>query len=495
MLFNSYAFLFSFLPIIVFVFFCLGRLGRVELAMGWLVAASLFFYGWWNVFYLFLLLASIAVNYALGLALQSKRSEPAKRSLLIFGIIANIGALGYFKYANFFADNLSWMLDESIHLERIILPLAISFFTFQQIAYLVDVRRGEAREHNFLHYCLFVSFFPQLVAGPIVHHKEMIPQFTRHSTFHPNAQNLSVGTTIFILGLFKKVVIADGIALYSTPIFAAADGGVVLSMVEAWTGALAYAFQLYFDFSGYSDMAIGLARMFGIRLPLNFNAPYKALSIIEFWRCWHMTLSRFLKDYVYIPLGGNKKGAVRRYVNILATMLLGGLWHGAGWNFVMWGGLHGMYLVVNHVWSNLSHTPDRGVLGRILCWLLTFLAVVVAWVPFRAETLNGAIQMWQSMCGVHGILTRESGTEIMADGSALGYIALLLFITLTFPTTHQYLRRYRSALGDSAHAAQSDQFWLFEWRPTSCNAFLILIAFFCAAAFLSRPSEFLYFQF
>ena len=246
------------------------------------------------------------------------------------GVGLNLGTLGYFKYANFFVDSLNASIGTSLQLETIILPLAISFFTFQQIAYLVDTSRGETEEHHFLHYALFVTFFPQFIAGPIVHHKEMLPQFTRRQRLTPRARDLAVGSTIFVLGLLKKVVIADGISGYATPAFDAADLGVNLSMAAAWTATLAYTFQLYFDFSGYSDMAIGLARLFGIRLPLNFDAPYRSTSIIDFWHRWHMTLSRFLRDYVYIPLGGNRQGTRRRYVNVMATMLLGGLWHGAG---------------------------------------------------------------------------------------------------------------------------------------------------------------------
>jgi alginate O-acetyltransferase complex protein AlgI len=495
MLFHSYAFVFAFLPVTLLFFFLLGRLGRDQLAMAWLIVASLFFYGWWNVSYLSLILVSVTANYALGLRLSREGSEALKRGLLTLGVVANLATLGYFKYANFFVDNLNWTLDESIHLEKIILPLAISFFTFQQIAYLVDARRGATHEHSFLRYCLFVTFFPQFIAGPIVHHKEILPQFARLQKIRPNVRHLSIGMTIFILGLFKKVVIADSIALYSTPVFDAADHGVALSLVEAWTGALAYTFQLYFDFSGYSDMAIGLARMFGIRLPLNFNAPYKALSIIEFWRCWHMTLSRFLRDYLYIPLGGNRRGTTRRHVNLFATMLLGGLWHGAGWSFVLWGGLHGIYLVINHVWTRSRKNAERSALGRALGWLLTFLAVVVAWVPFRAETLDGALQMWGSMCGSNGILVRESGIEVLAYGAAQGYVVLTLLMTLALPTTHHYLRRYRPVLEYTSSTCYTDRFKLFTWRPTVSRALLLLIALLFALALMTRPSEFLYFQF
>jgi alginate O-acetyltransferase complex protein AlgI len=333
MLFNSYTFIFIFLPITLLVFFSIGGKGHHRIAIAWLVAASLFFYGWWNPAYLSLILGSILFNYAVGVALsnlqaQSSASHLTKKIILSFGILVNLFLLAYFKYANFFVDNLNSLSGSNFHLQTIILPLAISFFTFQQITYLVDAYKGETREYNFLHYCLFVTFFPQLIAGPIVHHREMLPQFVKNTIYKFNHQHLAIGLTIFFIGLFKKVVLADGVAVYATPVFEAAEQGVMLTFFEAWAGALAYTFQLYFDFSGYSDMAIGIARMFGIRLPLNFNSPYKSVNIIEFWRRWHITLSRFLRDYLYIPLGGNRKGKFRRYINLMITMLLGGLWHG-----------------------------------------------------------------------------------------------------------------------------------------------------------------------
>ena len=349
MLFNSYTFIFAFLPITLLVFYRIGGRGHHRVAIGWLVATSLFFYGWWAPRYVWLIVTSVLVNYALGVVLATRAASqdgPRKR-LLAVGVSANLGLLAYFKYANFFVDNVRHLFHIDVEIGQIVLPLAISFFTFQQIAYLVDAHRRLTREYNFLHYCLFVTFFPQLIAGPIVHHGEMLPQFGKETTYRLNRTNLEVGVTFFLMGLFKKVVIADGIARYGTPVFDAAQAGLTIDFWQAWAGALAYTFQIYFDFSGYSDMAIGIARMFGIKLPLNFHSPYKATSVIEFWRRWHMTLSRFLRDYLYIPLGGNRKGPGRRHANLMVTMLLGGLWHGAGWTFMYWGGLHGLYLIVS----------------------------------------------------------------------------------------------------------------------------------------------------
>ena len=349
MLFNSYEFIFLFLPIVLLGFHLIGKQGHHRVAIAWLVGASLFFYGWWNPAYLLLMLFSVLFNYSVGVSLSNTSGRKLlSKTILTIGVSVNLAILGYFKYANFFVDNLNALSGTNLILNEVILPLAISFFTFQQIAYLVDAYRGKTKEYNFLHYCLFVTFFPQLIAGPIVHHKEMLPQFAKDAVYKLRSKHLAIGITIFALGLFKKVVLADGVSVYATPVFNAAEAGVMLTFFEAWGGALAYTFQLYFDFSGYSDMAIGIARMFGIRLPLNFNSPYKATSIIDFWRRWHITLSRFLRDYLYIPLGGSRKGRVRRYINLMTTMILGGLWHGAGWTFLLWGALHGFYLMINH---------------------------------------------------------------------------------------------------------------------------------------------------
>ena len=372
--------------------------------------ASLFFYGWWRPVYLVLLVISLLANFGFGRGLspESGLSASIRRLMLGISIAFNLGLLGYFKYANFFVDSLGALLDTGWSIETIVLPLAISFYSFQQIAYLVDVFRGEAHEYSFLHYCLFVIFFPQLIAGPIVHHKEMLPQFARRETFRFSHENLAVGATLFTFGLFKKVVLADGMALYATPAFAAAGQGVELSFFEAWGGTWAYTLQLYLDFSGYSDMAIGLARMFGIRLPINFHSPYRAVNIVEFWHRWHITLSRFLRDHLYIPLGGNRRGRLRRHLNLMVTMLLGGLWHGAGWTFVAWGGLHGLYLVLNHGWHTLRRrvgfAPGRGGwVGLVLARSLTLLAVALAWVPFRAQDMRSAGSMLASMGGLNGI--------------------------------------------------------------------------------------------
>jgi len=409
MLFNSYPFLLLFLPVTAIVFFRLGAYSH-RLAAVWLGAASLFFYGYWNPAYVGLLLASIFFNYGIGFALAREHDagrERRKKLILTLGITADLALLGYYKYANFFLDTANKLLDTGWAFQDILLPLGISFFTFTQIAFLVDAWSGKAREYNFIHYLLFVTYFPHLIAGPVLHHKEMMPQFARPQTYRFSWDNMTIGLMIFVIGLFKKVVLADGVSPYANMAFQSADAGAELDLLAAWGGALAYTAQIYFDFSGYSDMAIGLSRMFGIVLPLNFNSPYKAGNIIDFWRRWHMTLSRFLRDYLYIPLGGNRKGPVRRQINLMLTMLLGGLWHGASWNFVLWGGLHGVYLMLNHAWRSLCgrHFADvsAGTAGKLAAWALTFVAVVVAWVFFRATTLGGALNMLSGMAGLQGV--------------------------------------------------------------------------------------------
>lgn len=496
MLFNSYIFIFVFLPIVLLGFYAIGARGHHRVAISWLVGASLFFYGWWNPAYLGLILGSVLFNYAAGVALGGHEQGFSRKWLLALGVAGNLGLLGYFKYANFFVENISLLTGADYHLGKILLPLAISFFTFQQIAYLVDAYKGETREYNFLHYCLFVTFFPQLIAGPIVHHKEMLPQFARDRIYRLDYGHLAIGITIFTLGLFKKVVLADGVAVYVAPVFDAAEAGIALNLFEAWQGALAYTFQLYFDFSGYSDMAIGLARMFGIKLPLNFNSPYKAGNIIEFWRCWHMTLSRFLRDYLYIPLGGNRKGTARRHVNLMLTMILGGLWHGAGWNFIIWGALHGFYLVVNHAWHGVLRALNGGarastILSRGLARFVTFAVVVVAWVFFRAESLPGAMNLLSAMAGGNGVSLPES------DLDGIKLLLLMLLLVWYAPNTQQIMIRYQPAFEIYKGELRAWKYSWLQWRPSLLYAMIAAVLFMVSLKIMVTIPEsvFLYFNF
>ena len=403
MLFNSPVYIFLFLPAVVLVYFILSRSRLVIASKAWLVVASLFFYGYWNPVYLALIVISILVNFTIGTALhRTKRSSAVntdrtqhRRHVLVLGIIFNLALLGYYKYADFTLSNINWLLGTEIDLLNLALPLAISFFTFQQIAYLVDCYQQDTQEYNFLNYCLFVTFFPQLIAGPIVHHSEMMPQFDRLKAKLPNWNHIAAGVFIFALGLFKKTVIADSFAVWANLGF---DANYPLGFFEAWGASLSYSFQLYYDFSGYSDMAIGAALLFNIRLPINFNSPYQAVSIQDFWRRWYMTLSRWLRDYVYIPLGGSRKSNLRTLTNLLITFLLGGVWHGAGWTFIAWGALHGFALVVHRLWQLLGLQ-----ISALTGWLLTFFFVNTTWVFFRAETFESAFNILKGMAGFNGV--------------------------------------------------------------------------------------------
>jgi alginate O-acetyltransferase complex protein AlgI len=409
MLFTAAAFVLLFLPLTLAGFFAIGRLSP-NAAAGWLFMASLAFYGVWMPEYVLLLLGSIAGNYWIGLRIAARRAkglgpDPIARRWLILGVGANLALLAYYKYANFFIDNLNLLLGQQWHFADVLLPIGISFFSFTQIAFLADTYQKGVRELRFSHYGLFVTYFPHLIAGPVLHHAQMMPQFRDAQTYRIATANLSAGLAIFMLGLIKKVVLADGVAPYADAVFNPADAGQLPSLREAWLGALAYTLQLYFDFSGYSDMAIGISLMFNVRLPFNFNSPYRAGNISEFWRRWHISLSNFLRDYLYIALGGNRHGAVRRYANLGTTMLLGGLWHGASWSFVLWGGLHGLYLMINHGWRALCgealHKRLAGMRSYTLAsWGLTMLAVIAAWVFFRATTLDGALNILKAMAGL-----------------------------------------------------------------------------------------------
>jgi D-alanyl-lipoteichoic acid acyltransferase DltB (MBOAT superfamily) len=526
-LFNSYGFILVFLPVVVAGFFVLARFSY-RLAAAWLALASVFFYGWWNPAYVALLALSIGFNYTFGILIVRARASgraQASRLLLTISVLANLLLLGYYKYANFFLGTVNDLAGSHWSLGEIILPLGISFFTFTQIAFLVDAYRGKAEEYNFIHYGLFVTYFPHLIAGPILHHKEMMPQFERPATYRPTYENFAVGLTIFSIGLLKKVILADGIAPYASPIFTAAALNQPLTLLDAWGGVLAYTLQLYFDFSGYSDMAIGLSRIFGIVLPLNFNSPYKAVNIIDFWRRWHMTLSRFLRDYLYIALGGNRKGTLRKYVNLQLTMLLGGLWHGAGWTFAAWGMLHGVYLIINYAWQalrralgdDLSHSTR---FGRGLARSLTILAVIVGWVFFRSSNFEAATRLLESMVGLHGVALPQALTRVLGpfhemlslagvefhEGGGSQFILTYLWvgtlacIALFGPNTQEIMRHYRPGLDFQPAPpyppyARDEPALAMAWHPSWRWSVAIGMAFGCGMLSLTRVSEFLYFQF
>jgi alginate O-acetyltransferase complex protein AlgI len=484
MLFNSAQFIFVFLPIVLSIFFLLGRLQEHMLALMWLAAASLFFYGWDDPYRLLpLILFSIAFNFFIGRMLLGSQ----RRIVLTIGICGDLLLLGYFKYAGFLLETFSDLTGVAVQKPNIDLPIGISFFTFTQIAFLVDAYRGEAREYEPFHYTLFVSFFPHLVAGPIYHHKEIMPQFQLQENFRFHISSLGLGLTWFALGLAKKVLFADVLAQYATPIFNAAAAGKPVGLLDGWIAASGFALQLYYDFSGYSDMAIGLALMIGMRFPLNFNSPYKAQSLIDFWRRWHMTLSRFLRDYLYIPLGGNRKGPRRRYFNLLVTMLLGGLWHGAAWTFVIWGAVHGCGLVVNHAWNKIADAY-RLRLPNPIAWALTLFFVTLAWVPFRADNLSAAFTIWKSLFGLHGLAPGETMTATQLATAAI-CISGLLAVALFAPNTQQLLSYPRvivAALRQPTRFVPS-----LRWAMAAGVAFGIAVSLIIT----QRPTEFLYFRF
>jgi D-alanyl-lipoteichoic acid acyltransferase DltB (MBOAT superfamily) len=492
MLFNSPEFILGFLPVSLAGFFLLGRCAGRDWAMRWLLASGFFFYGWWNARFVVLLAGSIGANYFCGgriLRLARAGDRGAARRWLIAGIGLNLSLLGWFKYAGFALHTVAAVTGLDAPALNLILPLAISFFTFQQIMFLVENFRGERAETGLLHYANFVAFFPHLIAGPIVRPREIMPQLLAPDLAVPRLENLAEGMLIFLLGLAKKLVLADTFAAFADVGFGAAGQGTSLSFVEAWYAAAAYALQIYFDFSGYSDMAIGLARMLNVRFPLNFASPYKATNIRDFWQHWHITLSGFLREHVYIPLGGNRRGEARRIANLMATMLLGGLWHGAAWNFVLWGGLHGLFLVF-HSGFRRTRIPVPALVGQ----MLTMLAVVVAWVPFRASGLDATWDVFRGMAGCNGfalpqmivhafpplgaIATPVPLLRFLGDARTLSFpevsACLLLgwVIVLAMPTVHELSERARG------------------WALTAGFAFTVQALFFAP-----HVTPFLYFQF
>jgi alginate O-acetyltransferase complex protein AlgI len=478
MLFNSVQFIFVFLPIVLTGFFFLGALRLYYAAIAWAFLASLVFYGWddpWRL--LPLVLASATFNYFLGRALARYHS----RWLLFIGVAANILLLSYFKYTAFLLENFGHLTGLTVPRPEIRLPIGISFYTFTQIAFLVDAYRKEAHEYEPLKYGLFVTYFPHLIAGPILHHKEIVPQFNNPDTYRLRLMSLAHGLAWFTAGLFKKVILADSISMFVQAPFGTATAGLPPTFGDAWIGTLSYTLQIYFDFSGYTDMAIGLALMMGITFPLNFNSPYKAHSLIDFWRRWHMTLSRFLRDYLYIPLGGNRKGPARRYANLLITMVLGGLWHGASWNFAVWGAIHGTGLLFNHLWRENSDRLEFR-LPPAFGWAVTFLLVVFAWVPFRAETLGSSLLLWKSMLGLHGL----AAPTVSNVGEVTAWIVVLLAIALFSPNTQEFL-----SLGCRAPSSI-----FLRWRANARWAIMLGCLFGIAiAGMIGKSTTFLYFRF
>ena len=488
MLFNSVEFLFAFLPVVLVVYYCVNpRYPRI--ALWWLVVVSLCFYSAWNVRFLPVLLFSIVSNFAFSLTIE--RAHTRRKLILSLGIAFNLCLLGYYKYANFFATQVETATGIDLDWKTIALPIGISFFTFQQIAYLVDVARAQTTERSFVRYLLFNSFFPHLIAGPITHHAEMMAQFGRER--RERMLDFATGLTFFTVGLCKKILIADTVSPFSSSVFSQAAGGQPVSFADAWVAALCYTLQIYFDFSAYSDMAIGLARMIGIDFPINFASPYKAKSISDFWRRWHISLSRFLRDYLYIPLGGNRVTPLRRQANLFVTMLLGGVWHGAGWTFIIWGVLHGSFLLINDAWRSSSWARRFGKLPGWpgIAWALTIAAVVIAWVPFRADSMGVTWEIWSSMTGFDG------GAETVTAGPK-PVLLILAFgcAAVWLPNIYEFLSSTRTGLPSRGYpatniAVRKPPDWLFgRWHGV-----ILGVVFAILTLKLSDISEFIYFQF
>jgi alginate O-acetyltransferase complex protein AlgI len=516
MLFNSFEFIFAFLPLTLAVYFLLGHFKLYRWCMGWLVVASLFFYSWWDWHYLWLLAVSIAFNYTVGEAIgRSFKTEGAKwrGPLLWFGVLMNLAFLGYFKYANFFVLNMETLSGRDFNWVEVILPIGISFYTFGQTAYLVDAYRGQTTEYGFLEYCLFVLFFPHLIAGPILYHREMLPQFKRESTYSPHVKHLMIGVTLFAIGLFKKVVIADNVAPFSTDVFAAAAAGKDIGMLPAWLAALAFTVQVYFDFSGYSDMAVGLARMFGIQLPFNFFSPLRSRSIIDFWRRWHMTLTRFITGYVFngmaVPLmrfsfrrqlTGFADMAVTVLLPTFVTFVLVGLWHGAGWNYILFGALHGFYIVVNYVWRQLRRgkkltSAASTMFADIGSRVLFMVALVASMILFRSQNWTSIVELYSSMIDLSS-LSFSSKQPLFYGWREIAIIGVPLLIALAAPNSQQIMGLYRPGIDIYKWQRNRGPARWWQWRMAP--AYAVLTAVILSAAILALTtgnSEFLYFEF
>ena len=472
MLFNSIEFLFIFLPITFGVYFLLNKWKLVKPASAWLVIASLIFYSYWKIDYLPLILISMIFNYSVGSALSSSDNLKINRKLLmIFAVGANVALLGYYKYFDFLIHNINLIFKQDFNYMHIVLPLAISFFTFQQIAYIVDSYEGKTKEYDFLTYSLFVTFFPQLIAGPIVHHQEMMPQFANLRNRVINHRNISIGLFLLAIGLFKKVMIADFLSPFVKPAF---DEIQILTCFEAWCASIAYTLQLYFDFSGYCDMAMGIGYLFNIKLPQNFNSPYKSESIQEFWRRWHITLSRFLRDYVYIPLGGNRAGEFKTYRNLFLTFLIGGIWHGANWTFIIWGAMHGLAICINRFWKKLNVK-----LPHFICVIMMFFFANITWVYFRAQSIHKANQIIASMFGFNGF------APVVIDKLRLSFEngSLKLSLLLLIPSLILLF-----------FVKNSNEF-AEKFKPNAIYFTATLLMLLISVLSINKVSEFLYFQF
>jgi len=518
MLFNSIVFIFAYLPAVLISYYLIAASPLRPLRMWYLGAASLFFYGYWAPKYVLLLLFSMAVNYLVAILIRRwSGREGLARASVLFGLVFNLGLLFYFKYFNFFIDNVNAVAGLDIQIARIVLPLAISFFTFQKIAFLFDLYRGRIKLGSVGDYVAFVLFFPQLIAGPIVHYSELEPQLKADPKLSAATRNVLIGLTIFGIGLFKKTVLADTFALYSSPVFNASADGVSPTFTGGWMAALTYTLQIYFDFSGYSDMAIGLARMFGVLLPLNFHSPLRATNIADLWRRWHMTLSRFVQTYIFQPIQvpmarfaaektSSRLGmfAVSVAVPTFLSMVIIGVWHGAGWNFLIFGALHGAYMCLNELWTFLRRKKRKKGAVRPLyqtafAHVLTVLSFVVASVPFRAKDVGVTLDFYTAMFPVTGL--RLEGFDWAAAvpfgvGGVLAALVVGYGIVAVLPNTQQFMSRITPALEWDKWSKVDSPLIKATWRPTLGFVALAGVFLFFGVAFIMRgTTEFIYFNF
>lgn len=488
MLFNSYEFLFAFLPIVFVLFFAIGKKNH-QSAASFLSLASLFFYAWLSIEALPILLGSIVINYLFGL----KISTTGKKHWLSIAVIFNLVILSFFKYVNFFIDNANFVLPSTnlITPLDIVLPIGISFFTFTQIAFLVDCYQGKVKEKNFVHYLLFVTYFPHLIAGPVLHHAQMMPQFAKKETYSLDYEKIGLGVLIFTIGLAKKILIANPLGEYADSFFNGIDSSSSPSFANAWLGTLAYTFQIYFDFSGYTDMAIGISLLFGIHLPINFNAPYQATNIIEFWRRWHISLSNFLRDYLYIPLGGNKKGVSQRYINLMITMILGGLWHGANWTFILWGLAHGLLLSWNHFWRSLAISRVfNSKIFKPVFWILTFTVICFTWILFRVEDVHHLQPVYSGLMGFNSF---DNLKQNWAFAEHLKASRLYELLALSFLII--WLGKPSHLLMDSLGHWHQKTLWLPTAIKFNGIAVLVFLFMMYCINMVGNYNPFLYFQF
>ncbi|CAM3449387.1 MAG: MBOAT family O-acyltransferase [Aliarcobacter sp.] len=460
MLFNSYEFLLVFLPLTFIIYFYLNSKKLITLSKIFLVIASLTFYSWWNVIYLPLILGSMIFNFYVGQFLGKKRTK----QMLTFGIIGNVALLGYFKYTDFFIENFNWALNKDVELLHLALPLAISYFTFQQIAFLVDSYRGETKEYNFLNYALFITFFPQLLMGPIMHHKEIIPQFQTKWKSFIKWENVALGLFIFAIGLSKKTLIGDPLTDYAQYAF---DNAQKLSMVEAWYASVSYVLSYYFDLSGYADMAIGIGKMFNIDIPKNFNSPYKARNFADYWKRWHITLSRFLSDYIYKSLGGNKSLVWVMYLNIMITFFVSGFWHGAGWNFVVWGLLNGIFVVMAHMMKKANLEMNFYV-----AWFLMFFGLILTRILFVSNDFADAWYVTTTLFDISNL--RFENLFYIDPYLQSFYIVLALYLALACKNSMEISENF---------------------KPNFKYIFYTVILLTASLFTFSSAKEFLYFQF